>query len=519
MEKRVFYIGCKDFFQIQVAKNLRDNKNWKPVYWTANDQHEVEVTKNFPEIIFQKNLFAVRGYISEKLKHEFVQFNSKIDLTKLHKIRKISEYMLNRFNWNNSFSKEEKKELINHHLLYSEFLIEKFNPDLVIFQEVPHFVYDYILYEICKIKKIKTLIFAYTNISGFSFLIDSIWNTSKKLNYFYKKNLEELKNKDIFLKNFNKEYLRIKNDIETQPPAEKWVQNKISKNTDTLKIIPKIKKLFLKNIKESFLNLSKLFKSNKLTNASNMKIKNKNFKIFPSYLKIFLNIKFSEYKTIKLHKFYKKISTHKPNLENNYINFFLHYEPERTISPQAGLLYNQFELIKYLTKKIPNGWFLYVKEHRKTFHTHFLMREQYRTKEKYLELLSCKNIIFIDDEYPSLKLIKNAKANVTGSGTAGLESIIHLKPLMTFGYSWLNKFKFCLNIRTKKNIIKAMRQIENNEFKFTENDVKIFLKSMEDASYNMYHVSSLMYENNFKSGEQNKEMIYESILDYYNNWI
>ena len=36
----------------------------------------------------------------------------KLILTKLHKIRKISAYMLNRFNWNNSFSIEEKKELI-----------------------------------------------------------------------------------------------------------------------------------------------------------------------------------------------------------------------------------------------------------------------------------------------------------------------------------------------------------------------------------------------------------------------
>ena len=91
--------------------------------------------------------------------------------------------------------------------------------------------------------------------------------------------------------------------------------------------------------------------------------------------------------------------------------------------------------------------------------------------------------------------------------------------LMTFGYSWLNKFKFCLSIRTKKNINKAIEQIKNNQFKFTENDVKIFLKSMEETSYNMYHVSSLKYEDNFKSEEQNKELIYQSILDYYNKWI
>ena len=237
----------------------------------------------------------------------------------------------------------------------------------MIFQEVPHFVYDYILYEICKIKKIKTLIYAFTNINGFSFLIDNIWTTSKKLNFFYKKNLDEYKSEDVLLKSFNKEYLRIKNKIKTEPPAEKWVQNKIKKNVNNLKIFPKIKKLFFKDIKESISNLSKFFKSNKITNASNIKIKNKSFKIFPSYLRVFLNIKFSEHKTIKLHKFYKKISTNRPDLKKNYINFFLHYEPERSISPQAGLLYNQIKLARYFAENLPKNWFLYVKEHRKTF--------------------------------------------------------------------------------------------------------------------------------------------------------
>ena len=519
MEKKVFYIGCKDFFQIEVAKNLRDKKNWEPVYWTANDQHEAEVYKHFPEIIFQKNLFAVRGYVPERLKEEFKKFDTRNDFTKLYKIKKISEYMLNRFNWNNSFSCKEKKKLINHHFLYSEFLIEKFNPDIVIFQEVPHFVYDYILYEICKIKKIKTLIFAYANISGFSFLIDNIWNTSKKLNYFYKKNQVEYKLKDIFLKNFNKEYLRIKNNTETQPPSEKWVHNKISKNINNLKIFPKIKKLFFKDIKEGIFNLSKLFRSNKLTNASNMKIKNKSFKIFPSYLRIFLNIKFSEYRTIKLHKFYKKISKNKPNLKKNYISFFLHYEPERSISPQAGLLYNQFKLARCFAENLPKNWFLYVKEHRKTFYTHLLMRNQYRLKQDYINLLKNKNIILVDDEYPSLDLIKNAKANITSNGTAGLESIIHLRPLLTFGYSWLNKFKYCFSIRTKKNIKKTIKLLLKDKITFNENDVKIFLKSLEETSYNMYHVSSLKYEKTSISEEKNINNLYSSIIDYHDNWI
>lgn len=516
--KNVFYIGFKEFFHIDLAKKLQKNKNFIPRYWTANDQHEQLIKKNFPNISFQKNLFAVRGYIEKEFEKEFEKFNSKLTSNKLSKIKKISNYMLERFNWNGSFSDIEKKILIEHLIKYSEFLVEKMKPDIVFFSEVPHFVYDYILYEICKIMKIKTLIFAYTNISGYSFVMDNIWTTSKKLDFLYKKKIDNLID-NLNLDLFKKEYLRVKNQTLAQPPSELWVQKKIKLNNSNLNIIKKIKKLYLSNFKQTFENIKKIFSLNKITNASNMKIRNINFKKFPSYLRIFINIKISEYKTNKLKIFYKKICKKKPDLTKNYINFFLHYEPERSISPQAGLLHNQLKLARYFAENLPKNWFLYVKEHRKTFNTHFLMRDQYRLKQDYIDLLKNENIILVDDEYPSLELIKNSKANITSNGTVGLESIIHLRPLFTFGYSWLNKFKYCFSIRTKKNIIKIIKLLINEKIFFNESDVKIFLKSFEETSYNMYHVSNLKFEDTSISEEKNINNLYNSIIDYHDNWM
>ena len=100
------------------------------------------------------------------------------------------------------------------------------------------------------------------------------------------------------------------------------------------------------------------------------------------------------------------------------------------------------------------------------------------------------------------------------------KSIIHLKPLMTFGYSWLNKFKYCINIRTKKNISRAIKIIEENKINFSEKDVKIFLKSLEETSYNIYHASALKFEENvIPTEEENKNQIYNAIIDHYNNWV
>ena len=76
MEKKVFYISCKDFFFIDLAKKLLDKKKWIPTYWTANEEHKDSVLRNFPEIFFEKNIFRVRGYIPKKFNNEFYLQNN-----------------------------------------------------------------------------------------------------------------------------------------------------------------------------------------------------------------------------------------------------------------------------------------------------------------------------------------------------------------------------------------------------------------------------------------------------------
>ena len=89
--------------------------------------------------------------------------------------------MLERFNFNNSFTDTEKNKIINHHIKYFDFITEQKKPDIVIFQEIPHYVFDYILYEICKIKKIKTLMFAYSNFNGYSYIRKNIFSNPAEL--------------------------------------------------------------------------------------------------------------------------------------------------------------------------------------------------------------------------------------------------------------------------------------------------------------------------------------------------
>ena len=112
--------------------------------WTANIDLEKQVIKKFPDILFERNIYRVRGYVPEKLKSNFEIFNSPIEKLALKKLKEISSYMLERFNFNNSFTDTEKNKIINHHIKYFDFITEQKKPDIVIFQEIPHYVFDYI---------------------------------------------------------------------------------------------------------------------------------------------------------------------------------------------------------------------------------------------------------------------------------------------------------------------------------------------------------------------------------------
>ena len=90
---------------------------------------------------------------------------------------------------------------------------------------------------------------------------------------------------------------------------------------------------------------------------------------------------------------------------------------------------------------------------------------------------------------------------------------------MSFGYSWTNQFNYTLNIRTKNKLKKAIKLIEQNKVNFTEKDTLIFLKSLEQSSYNMYYTSGLLYELNISlDHKQNIEQLTNSIIDYYDNY-
>ncbi|EJF08469.1 hypothetical protein, partial [Pontibacter sp. BAB1700] len=181
----------------------------------------------------------------------------------------------------------------------------------------------------------------------------------------------------------------------------------------------------------------------------------------------------NNYLKVKLKEEYIR-STSGPNLEEDYIFVALHFQPERTTMPQGGIFAQQWLIIDMLSKTIPSGWKIYVKEHPSMF---MIGPEPVRRHELYKILKKYSNVKLIDLDVDSFTLIKSSKAVATVTGTIGFESLIHGVPVLAFGFpsymglkgvfkiSNLKELYFCSRSNCKRYNIRKRRF--NKRFKAT----------------------------------------------------
>ena len=98
------------------------------------------------------------------------------------------------------------------------------------------------------------------------------------------------------------------------------------------------------------------------------------------------------------------------NLLNIY--FPMHYQPELTSCPLGGHYTDQWLIIKMLDALLPEGYYLYVKEHPK-------QEAAGRYKDYYQDIVKhTKRTVLVDTTVASSKLMESCKAVVSITGTA-----------------------------------------------------------------------------------------------------
>jgi hypothetical protein len=122
----------------------------------------------------------------------------------------------------------------------------------------------------------------------------------------------------------------------------------------------------------------------------------------------------------------------KPDPDQPYIAFPLHYEPEASTLVRAPYYLNQLALVEDIAKSLPTGYQLYVKEHQ--------VARGRRPAGYYRRLKSIFGVRVIAPWEDSWRLVENSSAVAVITSTMGWEALLCGKPVIAFGHAFFNSF-------------------------------------------------------------------------------
>jgi len=124
----------------------------------------------------------------------------------------------------------------------------------------------------------------------------------------------------------------------------------------------------------------------------------------------------------------------------DYVVFFLHYQPEESTLPRGGLFAQQIIAISKLRTIIPKNINLIVKEHPSMYRHGHTLSIPVRSKGFYRNISRLSGVYIIPQETNAFKLIDNALAVATITGTVAIEALSRGKSVICFGEPYYKNY-------------------------------------------------------------------------------
>lgn len=160
---------------------------------------------------------------------------------------------------------------------------------------------------------------------------------------------------------------------------------------------------------------------------------------------------------------------------DKYIYFPLHLIPESTTLNKSPFYPNELSVIQQLSKVLPVGWKLYIKEHGA------MIGE--RPISFYKEIIKCTNVKLVRlDYYNDPKpWIYKSKGVVTLSGTTSFEALMLDKPTAIYGNVPFDVVPQVKKITSNSSLLDFICSCENFDVSTKEHDVQraVYIKTIE----------------------------------------
>lgn len=448
---------------IELAKEMQEKKGWQPIYWVTTPKNEKFIQKSFPNTHCQNFISATRGeYVPLNESKEIIPLDSNILLQYSH-YEKIALKMMDRMDATAySFNYSERLQLYHDFLTYWINAISVLEADYVVFSESPHALFQYILYAVCKENRVKVLRFTPTHIEGLTFLSYGIGGSPNYLKEMIASNPKTTPFAEAYLAKSRGEYSK------ALPYYMKDINQKSSVLETVKNIGGKLQRFLFSQ------TVSTAYKKSANVALSDAKITKYNLLLYKLKGVLFKK---------KLKKSYDYLTV-EANLTKPYIYVALHYQPEKTTSPEGDIFVEQWLMVQMLAHLVPDGWMVYVKEHNSQF-AERLYGEQGRTHDFYQRLSEFENVKLIASQTSSFDLIDNAQAAATVTGTVGLESAIRSVPVLSFGHAWYTSCEGVFDVKNSDDVRAVLQKIENG-YIVNRDAVDSFLYAIEKVSFPCY---------------------------------
>lgn len=227
---------------------------------------------------------------------------------------------------------------------------------------------------------------------------------------------------------------------------------------------------------------------------------------------------------IKCRLFRRKLMTDKryfdyPQKGEKYVYMPLHLIPESTTFSVAPFWINELTIIEALSKSLPAGWYLYVKEHQA------MLGE--RGEEFYKKVKRIPNVKFVQYNYykDPKPWIEKAEAVVSITGTAVYEAALLGIPGFLLGNTPFGIIKGITRVKNIEDFPELFRTLKKKDnikelaayIKAVKNvGTPINLLYIMDAAYN-HLVRGTEFESNFWKEIDNLQLFFEKSFEYDNN--
>lgn len=454
---------------IKVSQQLDSKFNIKPSYFVYRGNDKSAFTK-------LKGCYL--QYLDDAWKG--LGFPSNIDqyIFDEEELRRISYYelialkMMDRFDPDGeSFPFNTRLQFFRDLMGHWYSIIEDRKIDLIIAPSVPHRIFDYALYVVCKIKNIKFVMFQLTPFGSNSILID---DTDIMPGLDHNKIESKLPSQLI-----QQKIAKTKGSYSQAIPSYMLKHATDDKNRYILSPVARIKKVlapYKPRLNKPFAYWVKKGFSPQSTKYS-----------WRDFYK--MEAKRSRIVT-KFKEDYDKIIV--TNIPDEFILVALHYQPEETSNPTGGAYSDQILIIQLLNQYLPKDIHIIVKEHKSQFYSH-LESASGRTLNYYNRIAAIsERVRFVSEDYDPFKLIDSAQAVATISGTIGWESAIRGTPTIVFGRAWYEQMPRVFKVKTKDDLINVLPQLAQQKNKDLHSEIMSFHAVLENSFVLAKHYRSYL---------------------------